>query len=395
VRIEERWQQATALGWERFADAGLAQRGTARLLDLLGAAGVTFLILLLDGNWRWYWSAAAMGEGVRSVAWLLVLVSAGYEALFALLRRRTPGKRKMGVRLVRGDGREPGPARVFLRTLLLWLSVAGGVGLVWLLFDGRGLHGRLTNTLAAATLEPGRPLRAVPAGLVVLGFVGLVALVVAGRAWSPERELQAESPSRPAVEGVEAPPPEPSLPFANTPAVPEETLAPEPAPWVFPPWDVYVPPTVPPAESEFPPGTPRAPEAPWEGRQNYPIPPANVPGISERGTEPPTPEAPAPGPSNPARGVVLVNGRPSGASMFVRGGRSYVAVRPAAEALGWEVSAAGRSRVRLRKGSRTATLPMRTRNGTGYVPARDLAALGVDVHWDPKNRTVHLASGPQ
>jgi uncharacterized RDD family membrane protein YckC len=72
-----------------------------------------------------------------------------YQLYFAGISGQTLGMRLVGIRLICGRGRAPGPARGMLRLLALAISVMpAGLGWLWALFDRehRALHDHVAGT---------------------------------------------------------------------------------------------------------------------------------------------------------------------------------------------------------------------------------------------------------
>jgi uncharacterized RDD family membrane protein YckC len=72
-----------------------------------------------------------------------------YQLYFGGMSGQTLGMRLVGIRLISGRGRAPGPARGLLRLLALIPSVLpAGLGWLWALFDRehRALHDHLAGT---------------------------------------------------------------------------------------------------------------------------------------------------------------------------------------------------------------------------------------------------------
>jgi uncharacterized RDD family membrane protein YckC len=72
-----------------------------------------------------------------------------YQLYFAGISGQTFGMRLVGIRLICGRGRAPGPARGMLRLLALALSITpAGLGWLWALFDRehRALHDHIAGT---------------------------------------------------------------------------------------------------------------------------------------------------------------------------------------------------------------------------------------------------------
>ena len=99
------------------------------------------LLLFSDGS-SWQMSlAVAMG--------LYLAISLLYDIGFWLLAGQTPGKRVMGVRVVRTDGKRIKFGNALRRWIGYTLSAILLLGYLWILFDNRrrGFHDKLAGTM--------------------------------------------------------------------------------------------------------------------------------------------------------------------------------------------------------------------------------------------------------
>jgi len=72
-----------------------------------------------------------------------------YQLYFASMAGQTVGMRVLGIRLISGRGRAPGPVRGLVRVVAMAVSVLpGGLGWLWAIFDRehRALHDHLAGT---------------------------------------------------------------------------------------------------------------------------------------------------------------------------------------------------------------------------------------------------------
>jgi len=121
------------------------QRLAGNLLDTLLLAIVAVLLLV-----------AFVGDAMESVLVLVVgvAVALGYAAwvLYSLLTRsQTPGKRIVGIKVIRADGTDA-PAIIMLIRETVGKMISGmflGSGVIWILFDRnrQDWHDKLMNTL--------------------------------------------------------------------------------------------------------------------------------------------------------------------------------------------------------------------------------------------------------
>jgi uncharacterized RDD family membrane protein YckC len=88
-----------------------------------------------------------VATGFRALLSLLVIIS--YDLVFWILAGQTPGKRLMGVRVVRTDGQRLRIGNAIVRRMAYVLSGILFLGFIWILFDKRrqGLHDKLAGTL--------------------------------------------------------------------------------------------------------------------------------------------------------------------------------------------------------------------------------------------------------
>jgi uncharacterized RDD family membrane protein YckC len=157
--------------------AGIGSRGAAALIDTCIQAAALFLLLIalsatallgaalnLDQN-------AGPGTGIFFVAVYLLgafLVTAGYFILFEILwSGQTPGKRALGVRVIRENGYPIRPVDAVVRNLVRivdWLPATYGVGCVAMLLNRRS---KRLGDFAAGTIVVREGARSTVAGLVV------------------------------------------------------------------------------------------------------------------------------------------------------------------------------------------------------------------------------------
>lgn len=113
-----------------FAVAGIGSRFLAILIDVLiqSAAGVVagILLLLLLAAMSLAGPRASLWVGAFFILFYFVLYF-GYYAIFEILwNGQTPGKRRVGIRVIKEDGRPLTPAESIGRNLMRivdWLSL--------------------------------------------------------------------------------------------------------------------------------------------------------------------------------------------------------------------------------------------------------------------------------
>lgn len=78
-----------------------------------------------------------------------ILIALSYDIGFWLLAGQTPGKRALGVRIVRTDGRRMGFGHALRRELGYFISAILFLGFLWAIVDNRrqALHDKLAGTL--------------------------------------------------------------------------------------------------------------------------------------------------------------------------------------------------------------------------------------------------------
>lgn len=137
--------------------AGFVTRLVAFLIDRLIVAGILSLlgivigfVLDLFGLNEWL---ATGGWGQIIVLALIIVVMASipvfYNIAFWLLAGQTPGKRLMGIRVVRTDGTRVRLGNAVRRQIGYWISTILYLGYLWILADNRrqGWHDKLAGTM--------------------------------------------------------------------------------------------------------------------------------------------------------------------------------------------------------------------------------------------------------
>ncbi len=116
--------------------AGIGSRFLALALDGLILALVLFAALIVT-----LVAAPEGAVGMVAVALFVlipILVAVGYFALAETLTAgRTPGKRALGLRVIRADGGAPGLREALVRNIVRIVDLALGIGLVVMFLDRR------------------------------------------------------------------------------------------------------------------------------------------------------------------------------------------------------------------------------------------------------------------
>lgn len=118
------WRRAGAAVLDAMVPAVVVIAGA----DLAWATGLLRLVGVSDAAWlAWSWS-------FQPVAWTVAAAALAYQAVCIGLWQATPGKRALGLRVVRSDGGRPGwrsalwrgawPAAVFVPTFISPLVLA-------------------------------------------------------------------------------------------------------------------------------------------------------------------------------------------------------------------------------------------------------------------------------
>lgn len=141
--------------------AGIGSRFLAALIDslliafLLALAFLTLFLLMVSGLGQSLGEAASSGP-----SWLLAIFGLisfailwGYYILFELLwNGQSPGKRRLGLRVIRSDGTPIGPSEAVIRNLVRivdFLPLYYGIGVVTMFLNDQA---RRLGDLAAGTL---------------------------------------------------------------------------------------------------------------------------------------------------------------------------------------------------------------------------------------------------
>jgi uncharacterized RDD family membrane protein YckC len=151
--------------------AGFFSRSAAFVLDRLIAFGIAFVIMLVIDyflrlfrvdKWIESLSQNALTNAVlailASTLGIYLLTSIAYDITFWLLSGQTPGKRVLGLRVMRTDGTRLKLGNALRRQIGYWISAIFFLGFVWILFDKRrqGFHDKLAGTIVTYSWPEGR-----------------------------------------------------------------------------------------------------------------------------------------------------------------------------------------------------------------------------------------------
>jgi uncharacterized RDD family membrane protein YckC len=93
-----------------------------------------------------------------SSAGITLIVSIIYNIGFWMLSGQTPGKRILGVRVMRVDGERLRLRNAVLRQVGYWISTIFFLGFLWILFDSKrqGFHDKIGDTIVTYSWPEGR-----------------------------------------------------------------------------------------------------------------------------------------------------------------------------------------------------------------------------------------------
>ncbi|MEZ4503187.1 MAG: RDD family protein [Dehalococcoidia bacterium] len=140
----------------RYELAGFWVRVGALLVDWIVQAIVAFAIFFVIGlaftDWDQVDAGASSDEtlGVAgAIGWLLYILFSVSYYWWGYARGATPGKQALGLRIIRGDGSNPGIGAGFARLIGTWVSgVAVGLGYLWVAWDAKkqAWHDKMADT---------------------------------------------------------------------------------------------------------------------------------------------------------------------------------------------------------------------------------------------------------
>ncbi len=151
--------------------AGFFSRGAAYVLDRTITFGIAFVVFVvidyfvnLFGIEQWLenLSEDAMLNAVLalllSTLGIYLLISIVYNVTFWLLSGQTPGKRVLGLRVMRKDGTRLKLGNALRRQVGYWISAIFYLGFLWILVDNKrqGFHDKIAGTIVTYSWPEGR-----------------------------------------------------------------------------------------------------------------------------------------------------------------------------------------------------------------------------------------------
>ena len=151
--------------------AGFFSRAAAYVLDRAIVFGISFLITMaidyllglfhLDQWLETLSEGAALNAGLAiliSVVGLNLLITIAYNVGFWVMSGQTPGKRVLGVRVLRKDGTRVRLGNALRRQIGYWISGIFYLGFLWILFDNKrqGFHDKIAGTIVTYSWPEGR-----------------------------------------------------------------------------------------------------------------------------------------------------------------------------------------------------------------------------------------------
>ena len=151
--------------------AGFFSRGAAYLLDRAICFGIAFLIaLVIDYFLRLFGidqRLETLSQDAPLTAFFAILLSAvglnllvtiSYNIGFWMMSGQTPGKRVLGVRVMRSDGTRVRLGNAIRRQIGYWISGIFYLGFLWILFDNKrqGFHDKIAGTIVTYSWPEGR-----------------------------------------------------------------------------------------------------------------------------------------------------------------------------------------------------------------------------------------------
>jgi len=150
--------------------AGFVSRAAAYSVDRLIIYAIVFVIMLvlnfiLSLLRVDQWLAARVGSSLNLFITILLssfginlVVSMFYNISFWMLSGQTPGKRFLGVRVMRPDGQRLKLRNAIWRQIGYYISTIFFLGYIWILFDNKrqGFHDKIAGTIVTYSWPEGK-----------------------------------------------------------------------------------------------------------------------------------------------------------------------------------------------------------------------------------------------
>ena len=150
--------------------AGFFSRAAAYVVDRAIVFAITLIIMLVINYFLSLfkldqWLAARVGSSTNQIITLLLssvginlAVSIFYNISFWMLSGQTPGKRFLGVRVMRVDGERLKLSNAIWRQIGYYISIILYLGFIWILFDNKrqGFHDKIAGTIVTYSWPEGR-----------------------------------------------------------------------------------------------------------------------------------------------------------------------------------------------------------------------------------------------
>ena len=150
--------------------AGFFSRAAAYIIDRLIVFAIVFVIMLVIDYFLSLfkldqWLAARIGSSTNQIITTLLssigitlIVDIFYNVFFWMLSGQTPGKRFLGVRVMRADGQRLKLRNAVLRQIGYYISTILYLGFIWILFDNKrqGFHDKIADTIVTYSWPEGR-----------------------------------------------------------------------------------------------------------------------------------------------------------------------------------------------------------------------------------------------
>lgn len=151
--------------------AGFFSRTAAYAIDQAIIFGIAFVLIVVIQYFlnlflvdEWFTNLEGAGTTHLIIAILLssaginLIVSIFYNVGFWMLSGQTPGKRTLGLRVMRADGQRVQLRNAIGRQVGYWISTLFFLGFIWILFDNRrqGFHDKIGGTIVTYSWPEGR-----------------------------------------------------------------------------------------------------------------------------------------------------------------------------------------------------------------------------------------------